>query len=213
MGGWGGAPHLSDISAALVPPPEPGMVAGKSGQGRGGGGPVGGGLGLYPSTWFPPWPPLSWTWDCPPKGPSVGPGPWSEFSAHPPLSSPALTLSSQVLSGVPPLEPGPRRAPPHHHLSLFPPHSSPPPYPTLPGGPSLCPRPTTSVHQYQCLLLDKPHERPCRLGAGLGTPQEGLDFSENSSSAPDFLGAGWGVVTGCVRNLGCLSHPGIGVRS
>ncbi|XP_028642164.1 adhesion G protein-coupled receptor L1 isoform X3 [Grammomys surdaster] len=26
MGGWGGAPHLSDISAALVPPPEPGMV-------------------------------------------------------------------------------------------------------------------------------------------------------------------------------------------
>lgn len=214
MGGWGGAPHLSDISAALVPPPEPGMVAGKSGRGRGGGGPVGGGLGLYPSTWFPPWPPLSWTWDCPPKGPSVGPGPWSEFSAHPPLSSPALTLSSQVLSGVPPF--GARTSPsaPTPPLVSLPSTQLSSPLPNSPRSPlPLCPRPTTPVHQYQCLLLDKPHERPCRLGAGLGTPQEGLDFSENSSPAPDFLGAGWGVVTGCVRNLGCLSHPGIGVRS
>lgn len=42
MGGWGGAPHLSDISAALVPTPEPGMVTGKSGSGAG---EVGGWLG------------------------------------------------------------------------------------------------------------------------------------------------------------------------
>lgn len=177
MGGWGGAPHLSDISAALVPPPEPGMVAGKSGRGRGGGGPVGGGLGLYPSTWFPPWPPLSWTWDCPPKGPSVGPGPWSEFSAHPPLSSPALTLSSQVLSGVPPLEPGPRRAPPHHHLSLFPPHSSPPHYPTLPGVPSLsalAPPPLCTSISVCCSI--NPMRDPAGWGQGWAPLRRGWTF-------------------------------------
>lgn len=192
MGGWGGAPHLSDISAALVPPPEPGMVAGKSGSGAGeGGGPGWGGLGLYPSSWFPPLPPLSWTWDCPPEGPSVGPGPWSEFSAHPSLLA---STNPFFPGGLQRASLGARTSPRPPTLSLFPPRSSPPPFPNSPREPHPSPCPPTPprprpVHHCQCLLLSTPHERPCRLGAGLGWAPWGRGWA--SPKAPPHLLIVW----------------------
>lgn len=88
-------------------------------------------------------------------------------------------------------------------------------FPLLLGSPfpPRVPSPPTPVHQCQCLLLNKPHERPCRLGAGLGVLEEGLEFSKNPSSASDCVGTGGGGATGCIRNLGCLPDPGIGGHS
>lgn len=183
------------------------MVAGKSGSGPGEGGGLSG-VGwvfiLAPGS-LPC--PLSWTWDCPPRDPRSGLGlgvnslltPLSSASTNP--FFPGGLQRASLGARTSPSPPTPCLSSLHAAL-LTPPYSpgEPPPSP--------CPHPPLHpVHQCQCLLLNRPHERPCRLGAGLGALWEGLNFSVKLSLATDCVGARCGGPQAASETLGASPPP------